>query len=316
MRRSRARLVLLLVFVILAAVRVYSSRNPERSNLSDDVRKTAQGKFMTLSNGVTHYDIAGPDTGRPIVLVHGFSVPLYIWDSTAAVLSKAGYRVIRYDEYGRGWSDRPKTDYTPDLYDRQLMELVDSLGVKGRFDLGGVSMGGWVTGTVASRHPERIRSLVLVDPVAGKSGTSLGKFGWPLVGAYLFQTQAVPTMPDGQAGDFVSPEHFPDWADRYRVQMRFRGFGRALLSTRRATLGADMDTLYAHVAKTNVPVLLLWGTKDVTVPFERSAGVRAAIPNAEFHAIDGAAHLPILERAAETDSLILAFLNRQSSVAR
>jgi pimeloyl-ACP methyl ester carboxylesterase len=237
-------------------------------------------------------------------------VPLYIWDSTAAALSSAGYRVIRYDEYGRGWSDRPEKEYSADLYDHQLMELLDSLGVKGQIDLGGVSMGGWVTGTVTSRHPERIRSLVLVDPVAGKSGTSLGEFGWPWIGGFLFQTQAVPAMPAGQAGDFVSPEHFPDWADRYRVQMRFSGFGRSLLSTRRATLGADMDTLYAHVAKTDVPVLLLWGTKDVTVPFERSAGVRAAMPNAEFHAIDGAAHLPILERAAESDSLILQFLNR------
>jgi pimeloyl-ACP methyl ester carboxylesterase len=187
--------------------------------------------------------------------------------------------------------------------------------VKGRFDLAGVSMGGWVTGTVASRHPERIRSLILVDPVAGKGSTSLGTFGWPVIGPYLFQNQAVPAMPAGQATDFVSPEHFPDWESRYRVQMRFHGFGRSLLATRRATLGADMDTLYAHVAKTDVPVLLLWGTKDITVPFERSAGVRTALPNAEFHAIDGAAHLPILERAAETDSLILAFLNRHRGMS-
>ena len=292
--RTRVRILLILLLVPLALNRWYSSRNPEHETLNADLRQTATGKFVRLSDGFTHYDIAGPDTGRPIVLVHGFSVPLYIWDSTAAALSSAGYRVIRYDEYGRGWSDRPDGAYPPDLYDRQFMELLDSLGVKGRIDLGGVSMGGWVTGTVTSRHPERIRSLILVDPVAGKSGTSLGKFGWPLIGEYLFQNQAVPTMAEGQASDFVAPQHFPDWADRYRVQMRFHGFGHSLLATRRATVGADMDTLYAHVAKTNVPVLLLWGTKDVTVPFERSAGVRAALPNAEFHAIDGAAHLPIL----------------------
>lgn len=184
--------------------------------------------------------------------------------------------------------------------------------MKDRIDLAGVSMGGWVTGTFTARHANRVRSLVLVDPVAGKSATSLGTFGWPVVGAFLFQTQAVPTMAEGQAGDFVSPEHFPDWAARYRVQMRFHGFGRSLLSTRRATLGANMDTLYADVARANVPVLLLWGAADKTVPFERSAGVRAAIPAAEFHVIAGAAHLPILERAAETDSLILAFLSKQA----
>jgi len=311
MRRLSVVLGLLILVLVVVGGLTYTSRNPEKATLDDGERKTAPGKFIRLSAGVTHYDIAGPDSGRPVVLVHGFSVPLYIWDSTAVALASAGFRVIRYDEYGRGWSDRPRVEYTPDVYDRQLGELLDSLHVKERIDLGGVSMGGWVTATFTSRHPERVRSLILVDPVAGKTGTSLSVAGWPVIGELAFQMIAVPTMAEGQASDFVAPEHFPDWADRYRVQMRYHGFGHSLLSTRRATLGADMDTLYAHVARTSVPVLLLWGAADRTVPFERSAGVRAAMPAAEFHAINGAAHLPILERAAETDSLIIAFLRKR-----
>jgi pimeloyl-ACP methyl ester carboxylesterase len=47
------------------------------------------------------------------------------------------------------------------------------------------------------------------------------------------------------------------------------------------------------------------------VPFARNESVRKALPAAEFHPIDDAAHLPILERAALTDSLILDFLSRQ-----
>ena len=61
-----------------------------------------------------------------------------------------------------------------------------------------------------------------------------------------------------------------------------------------------------------MPVLLIWGTKDQTVPFKRNERVRAAVPRAEFHPIDSAAHLPILERATMTDSLILNFLGRQA----
>ncbi|HTE46488.1 MAG TPA: alpha/beta fold hydrolase, partial [Gemmatimonadaceae bacterium] len=160
-------------------------------------------------------------------------------------------------------------------------------------------------------HPQRVRSLTLVDPVAGTSATSQGMFDYPIVGEWLWQALAVPRMADGQAGDFVYPSRFPGWADRYRVQVRYRGFGRALLATRRATAGMATDTLYRAVAATGVPVLLIWGVKDATVPFERNAGVRAAIPAAEFHAIDGAGHLPILEQAALTDSLVLAFLGRQ-----
>lgn len=309
-RRHLAIVVGLLALVFVVSGGFYFSRNPERETLDDAARAHAPGKFVRLADGMTHYDVAGPDSARTVVLVHGFSVPAYIWDSTAAALVSAGYRVVRYDEYGRGWSDRPDVTYSADLYDRQLVQLLDSLHVRDPVDLGGVSMGGWVTATFVGRHPDRVRSLILSDPVAGVSAPASGKFYWPVVGSYLWQTTAVPVMAEGQTSDFVDPSRFPDWADRYRPQMHFRGFGRALLSTRRATAGMNTDTLYARVGKSGVPVLLLWGVADKTVPFDRNSSVRRAIPDAEFHAIDGAAHLPIVERASVADSLILDFLSR------
>jgi pimeloyl-ACP methyl ester carboxylesterase len=295
--------------LVLGGAGFYWARNPERSELTDAARQGAPGKFIRLSDGVTHYDIAGPDSGRTIVLVHGFSVPYYIWDSTSARLAGAGYRVVRYDEYGRGLSDRPNVPYVDDLYDRQLGELLDSLKIAERVDLAGVSMGGAVTSMFAGRHPQRVRSLILVDPVAGTSGGQ-GMFGWPVVGGALWQTLAVPTMADGQASDFVDPSRFPGWSDKYREQMRYKGFGRALLSHRVNREGMTMDTVYQRVAATSIPVLLIWGKEDQTVKFVLSEGVRKAIPSAEFHAIDSAGHLPILEKAAQTDSLMRAFLVR------
>jgi pimeloyl-ACP methyl ester carboxylesterase len=282
-------------------------RNPERDAIDDAARKSAPGRFIHLTDGMTHYDVSGPDSGRAIVLVHGFSVPYYIWDSTAKALTDAGLRVIRYDEFGRGWSDRPDVRYDADLYERQIRELLDSLHVP-RVDVAGVSMGGWVTATFVSRHADRVRSLILVDPVTGTANKLGGLFAVPLVGDYLWQTLAVPRMAEGQFGDLLRPARFPDWADRYRTQMRYRGFGRALLSTRRNIVGTSMDSVYQAVAATGVPTMILWGIADQTVPFETSTSVRHAIPKAEFHAIEGAAHLPILEQAPRTDSLILAFL--------
>src|SRR3954453_815233 len=162
MKRHVAIIVGLLVLIVLLTGSLYLARNPETATLDAAARKSAPGKFVQLSQGVTHYDVSGPDTGRTIVLVHGFSVPLYIWDSTAAALSAAGYRVVRYDEYGRGWSDRPDVAYNADLYDHQLGELLDSLHIAEPIDLAGVSMGGFVTGTFAGRHPKRVHTLTLV----------------------------------------------------------------------------------------------------------------------------------------------------------
>ena len=282
-------------------------RNPERETIDAAARKRTPGRFIRLSDGFTHYDVSGPDSGRAIVLVHGFSVPYYIWDSTAKALAAAGHRVIRYDEYGRGWSDRPAVVYNAELYERQLRELLDSLDAQ-RVDVAGVSMGGWVTATFVSRHPERVRTLILVDPVTGTASRPGGLFAVPGVGDYLWQTLAVPRMAEGQFDDLLRPARFPDWADKYRVQTRFRGFGHSLLSTRRNIAGTDMDSVYRAVGATGVPTLLLWGIADRTVPFETNGSVRHAIPNAEFESIEGAAHLPIIEQAHHADSVILAFL--------
>jgi pimeloyl-ACP methyl ester carboxylesterase len=299
-----------LLVVVLSAGGFYMTKNPETRPLDDAARRAAPGKFVRLSDGVTHYQIDGPDTGRVVVLAHGFSVPLYIWDSTAADLSHAGYRVVRYDAYGRGFSDRPDVEYSDELYDRQLGELLDSLHIAGKVDLGGVSAGGYVTGVFAGRHPDRVRSLILSDPVSGESPPTMRPYDLPVVGEFLWQTEAVPAMAEGQASDLVFPSRFPDWANKYRVQMQYKGFGHALWSSRVFRRGLNTDTIYRRVALANIPVLLIWGEKDQTVPFERSALVRKTIPSAEFHPIPDVGHLPILERASLTDSLILAFLAR------
>jgi pimeloyl-ACP methyl ester carboxylesterase len=311
MKRALAFVGGLLVVACVALFGFYLSRNPEKRSLDDAARRDAPGRFVRLSDGVTHYELLGPETGTTVVLVHGFSVPYYIWDSTTASLASKGFRVLRYDEYGRGWSDRPSGTYDADMYDRQVKELLDSLHIAGPVHLAGVSMGGWVTGTFAGRHPDRVRSLILVDPVAGKSGGPPSGFRIPAVGSIAWQTFVVPTMADGQMSDFVHPDRFPDWKDRYRQQMQFKGFGGALLSTLKSRTGVAMDSVYHTVAAANVPVLLIWGEKDNTVPFANNASVRAAIPNAEFHPINDAGHLPILERAAYTDSIILAWLEKQ-----
>lgn len=292
---------------------VYDIRNPEDTNLDAAARQVVPGQFVTLGDGVTHYDVAGPDSGQRVVLVHGFSVPLYIWDSTVTALSGAGFRVARYDQFGRGFSDRPDVAYTADLFDRQLTQLLDSLGWRDRVDVVGLSMGGPVSAYFAGHHPERVRSLVLVDPAAGARTGPPMPFRVPGVGPVLWQALAVPGMAKGQLTDFVDPAKWPDWVDRYRVQMRYRGFGRALLSTLRAGAGQSLDSVYAEVGALGTPTLLVWGMQDSTVSILFADSVRRAIPQAQYHPIDRAGHLPHMERTDVFNPLLIGFLR---SVAR
>lgn len=307
MTRILRVVALLLVILIMGVWTWGSGKNPEERTLDAAARAGAAGSFVTLSHGTTHYELTGPDSGRVVVLVHGFSVPYYIWDSTAAGLSAAGYRVLRYDVFGRGLSDRPDANYDGALFDSQLGELLDSLHIPGKVDLAGLSYGGFVTAHFVVSHPERVRTLTLVDPVAEGGPVPL-MFRLPVIGPWLWQVTAVPGMAAGQASDFLHPEHFPTWADQYRPQMQFKGFGRALLATRVTGSHTDFAALYAGVARTGIPVLLVWGKQDQTVPFPLSDVLRKSIPSLEFLPVDSSGHLPHIERAQLVNARLVSFL--------
>lgn len=100
--------------------------------LDDLARMEAPGSFITLAKGKVHYETAGPGNGVPLVLVHGLSVPGYIWDPIFHPLARAGFRVIRFDLYGRGFSDKPKVRYDVAVFDTQriLAGLYDDFYTK------------------------------------------------------------------------------------------------------------------------------------------------------------------------------------------
>lgn len=301
------RLIAVFVLTLALPVGYYVYVNPENVTLDDLGRAEVAGQYIALSGGTTRYEVSGPDTGRVAVLVHGFSVPSYIWDSTYHALSSAGHRVIRYDLFGRGWSDRPDGAYDGAFFDAQLGELLDSLRVEGPVDLFGLSFGGFVAAHFASTHPQRVRTLVLVDPVTA-SAQSPAIMSKPVIGPLLWQVNVVPTMADNQTSDFLHPENFPGWADRYRPQMRFRGFGRALLRSRLALGKADFPAIYAKLSQWGTPVLLVWGKQDQTLPIAEAENLTRAIPTAEFFPVDSAGHLPHLEQTAAFNARMFAFL--------
>jgi pimeloyl-ACP methyl ester carboxylesterase len=305
--RSRRLLGWTILGFILIAAAVYLAINPEKETLDDKALANASGKFVRLSTGITHYELSGPNDARTVVLFSGATVPYYLWDSTQVALTANGLRVLRYDYYGRGYSDRPALRYDLAMYNQQVAELLDTLGVRGPVDVAGVSMGGAIAVSFADAHPERVRTVTLVDPAIGLTRETPLPLGVPVVGNYAL-TLGASSMATGQLDDFLHPEHFPDWVSRYRVQMRYKGFRRSILETQRGDVFKRPPTSFTTLARSPIPILILWGKADRTVPFSNSTAVRSAFPRAEFHAIDGAGHLPQIEQAATVDSILVRFL--------
>ena len=103
---------LLWVIVIFFSIACFkTSEKYEYIEKNDAFRKTIKsGHFSSLSKGYTYYEFENLEDDDLIVLIHGFSVPSYIWDETYYESIKRGYGVLRLDLYGRDFSYRINDD--------------------------------------------------------------------------------------------------------------------------------------------------------------------------------------------------------------
>ena len=291
----------------------------ETKELNDETRRSAAGSFIQLAEGITHYELSGIESGDAVVLIHGFSVPYFIYDPTFKFLTNAGFRVLRYDLYGRGFSDRPDARYDIDLFVNQLTQLLDALrfgstgpGAGSRpVNLIGLSMGGLIASTFTGQHPERARKIVLIDP-AGARPLSLPPMirlmTLPLVAETILSLVPSETLIRSGSKDIFDPAHVDHFMSQYRVQLQYKGFRRAILSTMRNGILGSSIHVYERLGKMDKKVLLLWGREDMTVPFEHSFDLRAAIPQVEFYAFENCGHIPHYEKPDEVNPVLLKFL--------
>ena len=301
-----AAAIVLPVLAWVAAIPVF--RSPEQFELTDKYRASKFGAYIDLEDGRVRYDLVGRDTAHTIILIHGFSVPSYVWGPNFRALSDAGYRVLRFDMFGRGLSDRPRARYDRDFYVDHVRELLDSLRITQPVTLAGVSMGGAVAAAFAAEHPDRVRDVILVDPTTRPA--DIGIMKWPLIGGWVAKTLWLPELAEHQSTDFHDPERFYYWQELFEEQMMFRGFGRALLSTMRHFLSKDPAPDYDALAAQHKPVLLIWGEDDRTVPVSEAEPLRQRL-DAELFVVPEAGHLPQYEQPRLVNPKLLEFLHKK-----
>jgi pimeloyl-ACP methyl ester carboxylesterase len=284
----------------------------ETKEINETSRKEADGSFIALEDGVTHYELGGCENEKTIVLVHGFSTPYFIFDNTFEFLVNSGFRVLRYDLIGRGYSDRPRVDYDIHLFVRQLKGLLDALGLK-QVNLVGLSMGGVISASFINQSPECVSKYVLIDP-AGAQQVSLpwmlNALKLPIFGELALGLFGSVSMIKSIASDLFDPETVEHFQAQYKIQMQYNGFKRALLSTIRNGMLEPFYATYAYVGALQKPALLFWGMNDKTVPFEYSKIMMKALPQAEFHAIENCGHIPHYEKPGIVNPILLEFLSK------
>ncbi len=294
------------VLLILFSIHWYFTKDIRVISEAD--RQNSSWSFAKTPPGITHYEIVGNDTSELIVLLAGCGNAGFIFDSNIVNLKNAGFRVLRYDYYGRGLSDHPEdVVYSHEYYNTQLLELLNYLNIKKPFHLVGVSMGGSVAIDFADRYHHLVKSLTLIGPAAlGNKPSAILKI--PLLNTFLMNVYWSSRTEDQQLSEFKNPAAFEKvYRQKIKNETSIRNFTYAVQSSWSNIINKRMIPEMEKIAKRKTPVLLLWGDSDPVIPSKISRFYLKANPSIKYHIIENAGHIANYENYEMTDSLIRIF---------
>jgi pimeloyl-ACP methyl ester carboxylesterase len=257
-----------------------------------------------LSVGTMGYDDEG--AGDALLFVHGHPFDRSMWRGQVERFAAAGWRTLAPDLRGYGPGVPEVRDRTTlDVFAHDLAGLLDDLGI-GRAVLCGLSMGGQVVLEFHRLFSERVRGLVLADTSAAADGPDARAARraladrLPREGMAGYADEVLPRM--------VAPRNIaalPAVADHVLGMMRRTAPDGAAAALRGR---ADRPDYVADLPGIAVPTLVVVGSEDDFTPVPDARLIADAVPGAELVVVEGAAHLPNLERPAEFDAALGAFL--------
>lgn len=270
-------ILLLGVGVVYAA---YLAANRETMT-AETFRDGSGYETATLNHGTTAFRTYGAVGAPAIILVHGATLGSMTYQDYAAPFVAAGFRVVLYDQYGRGFSDRPRAPFSIDLMRAQLAELMDHLEIK-QAHLYGVSLGGAIVTRFAAAQADRVASLGLQVPLIGGVNVSRSVMvaRLPVIGPLLARFYAIPAIIE--RGESFSPETEAGRALMAHFKGQFAVKGTERMMTQMITGDALSDRMDDHraIAAAGVPVHFAYAEDDPEIP------VHMAVPGVCLELID------------------------------
>lgn len=264
-------------------------------------------------NGLKRYALnyIAQGEGAPVILIHGMASSLHGWELLVPLLVESGYRAYAVDLLGHGNSEKP--DY-PDAYRfetvyQALEELIESLPEQSAYILVGHSLGGRLSLEYALRHPQRTRSLVLIDPVYHLNQLSpLAQ--WlnysPDWGVKVLQVVPLEVIDFFLGWDPIDAAHFSPEA-RYQIAVDYKRASPHILQIPHTIPSLTGEQL-AQIA---APTLVIWGERDLTLDTRSFSLLVSAMPNAVGCPISGCGHQPHIGKPQLVNRLILEFIGRK-----
>lgn len=313
----RTFFISLLVITLLLWLPYFIKTNSLKQISETDLPEV--GGWAPLAQGNLYYRWYEPEISNNeiVVLVHGFSTPHFVWDGMKEFIVDAGYNVLVYDHFGRGFSERPSVVYDQDLYVESLKGLLDYQNISQSVHLVGYSMGGPVVGYFTQQYPDSVKSISFIAPAGFMKEDSVsriaimpvvGDWFWQVFGKWLYfrEVRNEATSSDDSVG--LSESKF---VKKYSVQMKYKGLIEALLSTVRNFNFFNAKRMFDKVGDLKIPTITIWGTDDGVVPFAGSSDLMQSIPHSELKIINEGKHDIAYANPSVVGNTILEFLDKQ-----
>jgi pimeloyl-ACP methyl ester carboxylesterase len=294
------------------------SRPYDDQTSTTPLTKMGTDQFIELSFGKVHY-IYRPSTrssSRLNIFVHGFSIPMEIWQDVFQSLVNDNHSCLVFDLYGRGWSDAPFVRMNVDLFVSQLAELLYALNLPyEKYHLFGVSMGGVIVQRFTEIYPSKVSKLVLCCSaglnVVQPTMILMYILSIPILGPMLFKL----VMQRGDNKSVRSQWAYPD-ADEYRKYMKLfqetckqhPGYLRSLFSTIFHFNFQSASKSVEFIEKLKIPILIIWGDKDSLIPVENAYRYHKLYKNSSLTIVPGANHSILIEHSEPVIDAIKTFL--------
>ncbi|EAR50956.1 esterase, putative [Oceanicola granulosus HTCC2516] len=290
------KLALLLLLAVVAAGLATRYRASERESAAEAAYPPT-GELVEIDDTTVHAVIMGE--GPDLVLIHGSSGNTRDFTFRLAPMLAERYRVIIFDRPGLGYTDRLEGDEGIVAQAALLQQAAAALGAERPIVLG-QSYGGAVALAWGVTRPDSLAALVTVSAPSQRwdgplpwlyriNSSALGRIAVPLITAWVprsYVTEAIESI--------FAPQDMPEgYAEHIGAGLTLRRESLRANAAHRATLKEELAALAPRYGEIDVPLEIVHGTADNTVPFRIHATPLAeAVDGANLVALEGIGHVP------------------------
>jgi 2-hydroxymuconate-semialdehyde hydrolase len=276
--------------------------------MTNDTAALEAGEYIDAGGYRTHYHETG--SGEVLLFIHGSGPGVTAWANwrLAIPVFAEHYRVLAPDVLGFGYSDRPAgITYGKDVWVEHLIAFLDAKGVR-KCHIVGNSMGGGLAIALAVKRPDLVDRMVLM----GSSGVSFPITpGLEAVWGYEPGREAMRTL----IAEYFAYD--PSIATDGLVELRYaasmqpgfqESYGRMFPPPRQNGVD-DLTTPAEDIKRITAQTLLVHGREDKVLPLAVSYELFSLLPNAQLHVFGHCGHWTQIERMAEFNAIVAAFLS-------